>query len=147
MAIRAKVKGLSRLQAKLRKIPSAGRKGVAGAVAKSALAVQSDAQRSIQRGARSGLERRKGGRSSAPGEPPKTDTGTLVSSIFAEVSQNGLAAEVGTDLNYGGWLEFGTKNNLAPRPWLQPAFERQKDGIKARVAKAVNTALRQARRK
>ncbi len=75
-----------------------------------------------------------------------TDTGRLAGSIFAEFLNGGLRAIVGTDVVYGEHLELGTKN-IAARPWLFPAFERNKDKIKDRVRKAVKAAGRKAGRK
>ena len=149
MAIRANVIGLAKLQRTLRKVGTANRSGVERAIAISAAEVQGDAQRSIQRGSRSGAIVTIGGKRhqrSAPGEPPKTDTGRLAGSIFAEFSNGGLRADVGTDVVYGEHLELGTKN-MAARPWLFPALERNKDKITDRVRKAVKVAIRKAGRK
>lgn len=65
-------------------------------------------------------------KASAPGEYPQTDTGRLVSSVAIEpATANVLVGRVGTNLEYGPWLEFGTRN-MAPRPWLNPSFEKAK---------------------
>ncbi|KKL58716.1 hypothetical protein LCGC14_2222620, partial [marine sediment metagenome] len=85
----------------LRRVNTANRSGVQRAIAISAAQVQGDAQRSIQRGGRSGVIVTIAGKRhqrSGPGEPPKTDTGRLASSIFAEFSNGGLRADVGTDV-------------------------------------------------
>ena len=82
----------------------------------------------------------------APNSPPKTDTGRLAGSIFADFREDGLHVDVGSDVAYATHLEFGTKN-MAARPWLQPAFERNKDKIRARVIKAARAANRKAGRK
>ncbi len=81
------------------------------------------------------------GGASRPGEPPRLDSGRLRDSIFARVSADGLSAEVGTDLDYGAQLEFGTQR-MAARPWLHPAFEASKDRIKARLRAAARDAFR-----
>lgn len=57
---------------------------------------------------------------SNPGDPPNADTGRLMQSI--KVEKDGLAYLVGTNLKYGAWLEFGTKD-MAPRPWLSVALK------------------------
>jgi len=77
---------------------------------------------------------------SAPGEPPRRDTGRLRDSIFARLLGDGLTAQVGTGLDYGGHLEFGTRR-ISARPWLQPVFTRMKPRLKARIARAARTAL------
>ena len=61
-------------------------------------------------------------KASAPGEYPMTDTGRLVASI--KIEQEGpLVAYVGTAVDYGAHLEFGT-SQMAARPWLMPSFEK-----------------------
>ena len=63
---------------------------------------------------------------SAPGDPPAVDTGRLRQSIRAEIAGNvGL---VGTDLEYGKKLEFGTRK-VARRPWLSVAFDKSRDRV------------------
>ncbi len=81
------------------------------------------------------------GGASRPGEPPRVDTGRLRDSIFARARAGGLSAEVGTDLDYGAQLEFGTQR-MAARPWLHPAFAASKARIRARLMKAARAALR-----
>jgi phage gpG-like protein len=57
---------------------------------------------------------------SAPGEPPRKQTGRLRASVTYEVS--GLEARVGTNVKYGKYLELGTKRGISPRPWLRRAL-------------------------
>lgn len=56
---------------------------------------------------------------SAPGEPPRLQTGRLRASVAHAVS--GLIGRVGTNLDYGRWLELGTRKTAA-RPWLRRAL-------------------------
>jgi HK97 gp10 family phage protein len=73
--------------------------------------------------------RRKGSRiygaaRSAPGEPPRKQTGRLRASVTSEVDEGALEARVGTNINdppYPRWLELGT-GKMAPRPWLRRAL-------------------------
>lgn len=82
-------------------------------------------------------------RPSAPGFPPAIDTGVLMSSVSHKVKTtasnvNGFVgsdidkirskAEAGTDVEYGFYLEVGTKNMLA-RPWLRPALRKSEKDI------------------
>lgn len=63
--------------------------------------------------------------SSLPGEPPHVDTGRLRSSITHEVEETlfGIIGRVGTNVEYGRYLELGTSKML-PRPWLRPALRK-----------------------
>lgn len=54
------------------------------------------------------------------------DTGALRESIRAEISKTGF--EVGTDLYYAKFVEFGTSKQR-PQPYLYPAIAENKDKI------------------
>lgn len=61
---------------------------------------------------------------SNPFDPPNLDTGRLNKSIMVEPlrpSINNNVFYVGTNLDYGLFLEYGTVD-MAPRPWLYPAY-------------------------
>ena len=147
--IRAKILGLNRLKKKLRRIPLEQRDGIGRAVGISVLDMQRETRRLIKRGPpRTGVVVTRGRRPhqrSGPGEPPKTDTGRLAGSIFALVDADKLGGEVGTDVKYGRFLEFGTVK-MAARPWLHPTFDRLKPKISNRIAKAIIAANRKATR-
>lgn len=76
---------------------------------------------------------------SAEGAAPNTDTGRLVQSVQVEVT--GKTVDVGSTLKYAGWLEFGTKR-MAARPWLFPAFERNRAAIIQLFKKGTDTVTR-----
>lgn len=59
-------------------------------------------------------------RASAPGQPPAVDTGKLRQSVSHRPA-GARAVEVGTPLQYGEDLEFGT-SKVKPRPWLSVAI-------------------------
>lgn len=59
---------------------------------------------------------------SEPGNAPAIDTGTLVKRITHSVDKNDVSARVGTNVEYGLYLEHGTSHML-PRPWLRPAID------------------------
>jgi phage gpG-like protein len=78
-----------------------------------------------------GLGRRKkgsriyGAARSAPGEPPRKQTGRLRASVTSEVDEGALEARVGTNVPYGKFLELGTAGRtfgILPRPWLRRAL-------------------------
>ena len=148
MTIRARVDGGNRLARKLRGIPDAMRVQLRQAIQISGEQVAGEAKRLIQGGTRSGAVVTIGGKAhqrSGPGEPPKTDTGRLVASIFSELDADGLGVDVGTDVKYGALLEHGTQK-MAARPWLFRTFEKLKPRIRRRIEKAANQALRKVAR-
>jgi len=59
---------------------------------------------------------------SKPGEPPRKQTGRLRASVTREVDESSLTARVGTNVDYGKFLELGTSRGLKPRPWLRRAL-------------------------
>ena len=82
-------------------------------------------------------------RPSAPGFPPAVEEGILRTSVSHVTKVRGLTvngfvgsdkdkikakAEAGTDVEYGFYLEVGTKN-MEARPWLRPALRASEKGI------------------
>jgi hypothetical protein len=66
------------------------------------------------------------------GRPPDSRTGALAASLSVEMAQGGTSARIGTGLDYGWHLEFGSLGG-APSPWLEPALEQARRGILARL--------------
>ena len=84
-------------------------------------------------------------RSAPPGEFPGIRTGLLKRSIrVTKATKSSLAVYVGTDVQYGRHLEYGTRN-MPARPWLRRTFaeERNKmiDILRADAAKAITAQL------
>jgi len=79
---------------------------------------------------------------SSPGQPPATDTGTLIASIESKMetyqltSSHKASAVVWTENDYAKFLEFGTKK-IEPRPFMTPALEKNR----ARFPKALGEAV------
>lgn len=131
-------------------------------LAAGAMLVANDAKRSIAQGPKTGriyttrfarnrttgaifpTEARVPHQASAPGEPPATDTGKLIGSIVAGAKD--LRAYVEARSVYALWLEYGTRYMLA-RPFLLPAFERNRQALADMVRAAVATAVSQWQRK
>jgi hypothetical protein len=66
---------------------------------------------------------------SAPGSPPATDTGRLLSSVSHSMGEDGAGqyARIGYGAYYGVYVELGTRY-MAPRPALRPALLAAADG-------------------
>lgn len=89
-------------------------------------------------------------RASTAGQPPAIDTGILRASIMSDIGVKGLnvigkvgcdvehiaaKAPAGTDVNYGLYLEVGTKN-IAKRSFLRPALKMTRRKVKDIFKKA-----------
>ena len=66
------------------------------------------------------------------GHPPDSRTGALAASLTVEMADDGMSARIGTGLDYGWHLEFGTLTRPAT-PWLEPALDEARPGILARL--------------
>lgn len=76
--------------------------------------------------------------SSAPGQAPATDTGTLVGSVYAK-PETPLSILVGSRLPYAYYLEYGTRK-IRPRKAWEPAVEI----ARPKLAKLIEEGLRKA---
>jgi HK97 gp10 family phage protein len=142
------VTGEAELQRALLSLGKDVDKALRGGVFITAQSVRTDAIKSIQSSSFGSWVRRssQGGGTydhvaSAPGSAPNTDTGALVSSISVEMDKNKPEAEVGSNLDYASYLEFGTKD-MDPRPWLSPAVNRNINNMQANIGKAVSMAIK-----
>jgi len=145
--VEVKIEGIAPMLSKLREYGRDGARALDQGLAATAADARAEAVKSIQRGPKTGrtYPRVRGRRgsphtASAPGQAPATDTGRLASSIRAARS---LAGDhlVGTALEYGRALEFGT-SRMQPRPWLLPAVQK----AAPRLAKRIEQALVRLRR-
>lgn len=140
--IKVDIKGVKSLEASLKRLNIDVEKVTRNAVKESALKIEADAKRLIQRGFRSGAVY--GSHiASAPGEAPKTDTGNLVRHITSSFSNKGFSADVGSreQAKYGLYLEFGT-SLISPRPWLRPTLEKNKKFIENAFARNLQQVIR-----
>jgi len=145
-AITIDVQGVQGVQAALAAFGAKAEAGIAKAITATALDINTDVKKRIQRGPKTGVVYRRGGgqnlssehQASAPGEAPATDTGTLVSSVYFEQSSK-LSATVGSRLAYSAYLEFGTMHIL-PRPSWVPATEAATPKLITRIEAALRKA-------
>lgn len=77
------------------------------------------------------------------GDAPNTDTGALVRSIAVEPARTKLEAYVGTTLEYGKFLEMGTRK-MGERPWLYPALNANIKNLQTNVVNAVQRQIDKA---
>jgi len=78
---------------------------------------------------------------SAPGEPPASNTGRLVNSIQTVYDTKNLTGTVGTSVEYGGYLEFGTQT-IEPRPFLRPALATHRRSLSRIIKDEIARELR-----
>lgn len=110
-------------------------KRVKRALFESGSLVRGTAIQSIARGTKTGVTYQKYNpnrihTASAAGEPPATDTGRLVNSIYQDTKKRGktFVGIVGAGVDYAIHLEFGT-TNMGARPFLQPALRKNRKKI------------------
>ena len=75
------------------------------------------------------------------GKAPNSDTGALANSIQTEIESEGVY--VGTTIEYGKFLEFGT-SEMGERPWLMPALDGRRVDIVNLQVDAVNASIKKA---
>lgn len=136
------VENLDRLISKLRRIDSQSVQRVSDAVVASGEAIRTDAVLTSSKPGKGRVYKRGSTthRASAPGDPFASDTGTLIRGIETQEVNGGLGVLVGTNVEYGPYLEFGT-SKIAARPWLRPAYERNKAGATNAIRQAMNQLL------
>ena len=77
---------------------------------------------------------------SKEGDPPNTDTGRLIGSIAVDHKKGSKVARVGTNLDYGLFLE--TVHN---RPWLEPAKDKEVKFFVKNMANAMDAQIKKVR--
>lgn len=137
------LEGAEELRRSLKKLGINMDKEIQAVIDSTALAVRSYAVKSIQRGPASGVvyekyQPRRRHQSSAPGQPPQSDTGRLASSV--QIVTGSMESDVGTNVDYGRYLEFGTQN-MQPRPWLIPAAESERRNYQRKL-KAIKVSVK-----
>lgn len=145
-AVQGQISGAAKLLARLGAIQNVVFIAVNNELEAGAMAIHSDAVKSIQ--AHEGLLKvvtrykpKRDADVSPPGLPPNSDRSTLVKSIKFEIDKATFTAVVGTNLKYGLYLETGT-TKMNARPWLFPAFEKNRQGITKAVSTAIVAAIK-----
>lgn len=126
---------------RLLSLPASLNREADGLCGQTAKAIEGIAKAKIMAGNKTGRIYRIGKvehQASAPGEPPATDTGALVNSIGSERVKP-MLHRVNVHAEYAAYLEYGT-SRMAPRPFLQPSFEEQRDDFKRGVDRLITLA-------
>ena len=140
------IKGMAELQSALNSFAFDMDKAVDDAVKVTAFKVQQTAITSIRdpsvgtyvtRGNGNGNSRTH--IASKPGDAPNTDTGRLIGSIIVDHHKGDKIAFVGTNLEYGLFLE--TVHN---RPWLEPAKDKEIKSFSDNVTAAIDIQIKKA---
>ncbi len=153
MTLGVTVTGGEQVAASLRSIEDKLRGALTKAVNHGATLIQKDATMSVQRGTKSGIVYTRGQSShqaSAPGEAPAAQPTSwhnetnpsepqLGTSITFKVDGDGFGAAVGTKNSYAPALEFGT-SDMQPRPFMHPAFEKNRAAISDLIRAAYDAA-------
>ena len=139
MAKKSGIKNLKAFQNRLeKKAVTNPEKHLKNLVNRAVMIVSEEAINSIRSGNKSGRTYMRGGKphtASAAGEAPATDTGVLINSITTKVTTKGttvIGQIIANSTNlapYAKDLEFGT-TNMRPRPFMQPALERNRPKLK-----------------
>jgi hypothetical protein len=145
MSVTLKLEGEAQLMEALRKLGAEARAEARKAVQATAIEVRGDIVKGYQRGPASGVTRdlsspNRTHTASAPGEAPATDTGRLASGTEYKMT-GGMSAEVGNNVEYGPYLEFGTMR-IAPRPLWRPTVIAAGPKFRARMETAIERAMR-----
>ena len=141
MRLQVEIDGLSQLTRQLADLVGDAEAVMTETITRVVMDTRTNAVQGIQRGPATGAVRRDGSRASAPGQFPMSDTGRLANSVEFNLPTAGrLMGEVGTNVIYGRYLEFGT-SRMAARPWLLPSFEKAKLGVEARLKKAIEARI------
>lgn len=143
MSARIEIDGLKELDKRLASLPAAIQAEIEKAQGLNALDMQNVARDMVQSGGRSGrvYKRSKGKivhQASAPGEPPKSDSGYLASHIRGFVEER-FTAVLEAATKYARSLEFGTRK-MGARPFM----DRSAALVLKRAASRLSAAVRRA---
>lgn len=70
-------------------------------------------------------------------EQHAVDTGRLRNSVTHEVFAEKKEVHVGTNVEYGPYIEFGTSKGMKPRPYIRPSIENHIDEYRSIIESAL----------
>ena len=134
--VNIQIDGMEELFADLKRLGAISKEAVVDTINDLAMDTQAEAIRGIQRGPASGRTYKRGTvthTASAAGQYPMSDSGRLAANVDRTVASTSKPqSEVGTNIIYGPYLEFGT-SKMAARPWLMPSFIKAAKGIETEL--------------
>lgn len=138
------LQGLEKVRANIVAARTKRTKLIFRAIKLAAYKVQAHARNSILRDTKSGIKwPHLGSQSSAPDEAPANQTGNLARNIVVLSDETTGFAYVLSRAPYSAALEYGAIRNkgsemftLAPRPFMRPALEVNRDAIRKMIADA-----------
>ncbi len=138
-----RIEGTERLNRALQNLSDDAKGRVSSALEATGIELRGEIVKKYQRGPATGTvyekyEPRRTHQSSAPGEAPATDTGRLANSVLFKRT-GPLAVEVFTDVEYGPWLEYGTRT-IEPRPNWVPSVQEAGNKFIRRLTAAIRGA-------
>lgn len=141
MTIEIKIEGKQELFKAINDLKKTNEDGLDQLLFGAANKTRTEAIRSIQKHASSGITYKRGTiehTASLPGFAPNSDTGNLVNNITV-VKEKKLSYTVGSRRGapYGRILEFGSRFMLR-RPWLVPAFRLGVDWLQKKIDEVKN---------
>lgn len=147
MQTSVKIEGVKKVTEALARLDAQATKDVQDVISSTAQNIRNTAIRSIKNSPATGRVY-KNHTASAEGNPPRTDTGRLASSIAVVMPENGkaLEAEIGAYVNYAAHLEYGTRN-MGARPFMFPALEQNMKGYVTKMKQALEKAFARAKAK
>ena len=143
MTIRIEVEGLDALRDEFTNLDKQFGIAVQDAIEDTALEIRNKIVTAVQRGPKSGRTYQKSNprrthQASAPGQPPATDTGRLVASIYMDIDP--MTATVGSRLVYAQYLEYGTRK-MAARPIWVPTANTEGDKLRGRIVENLRRVI------
>ena len=139
--MRVRVRNMSALQAKVKRLPLQVQAGVFTSFTSLAPLIKADIQDELRKPKSGPIKTRyrpkRRVKTSLPGEAPAEDLGLLVASIDVDVDPVQFNMIISANAFYAKFLELGTRRML-PRPFLVPALTRWRQ----RIIDAMQIAIR-----
>jgi len=147
MRTSVRIDGVKKVSDALSRLDAQATKDVQDVINSTAQNIRNTAIRSIKNSPATGRVY-KNRTASSEGNPPRTDTGRLSSSIAVKMPEKGrvLEVEIGAYVDYAAHLEYGTRN-MGARPFMFPALEQNMKGFLSKMKQALQRGLARAKAK